>query len=122
MKEIDKTVRRETQYVAVWVILLSALMQAVFLIIGHWDVSVLLGNLLTGAISILNFFLLGLTVQRALERAEKDAKSLMRLSQSLRMLMLFAALAVGVALPVFHTWATIIPVFFVRISLLFRPS
>ncbi len=119
--KINQTVRRETAYIAVWVLLLSALMQAVFLILRMWNIGVLLGNVLTGAISIFNFLLLGVTVQKAVEREEKDAKSLMKLSQTLRMLMIFVALVIVVALPVFDTWASIIPLFFTRIALMFRP-
>ena len=122
MLKLDRAVRRETGYIATWTVLLSVLMQAVFLIIGKWDYTVLLGNLLTAAFSILNFLLMGITIQKALEREEKDAKSLVKLSQALRMLALFAVLVIGVALPVFDTWACIIPVFFVRISLMFRPA
>lgn len=48
--KIDATVRRETIYIAVWVGILSLLMEAVFLIIGKWDYTVLLGNLLSGAV------------------------------------------------------------------------
>lgn len=121
MKKINSTVWRETKYIALWVLLLSVLMQSVFLIIGRWDVSVLLGNLLSAVLDIGNFFLLGLTVQSAVDKEEKEAKSLMKLSQSLRMILIFAGLAVGVALPIFHTWACLIPIVFVRVALLFRP-
>lgn len=120
--KISQTVRRETVYIAVWVLLLSILMQAVFLVLSMWNIGVLLDNLLTGAASVLNFLLLGVTVQKAVERDEKDAKSLMKLSQALRMLMIFVVLVIGVALPVFDTWASIIPVFFTRIALFFRPK
>lgn len=48
--KIDAIVRRETIYIAVWVGILSLLMEAVFLIIGKWDYTVLLGNLLSGAV------------------------------------------------------------------------
>ncbi len=121
MKKINQTVLRETRYVAVWTLLLSVLMQAVFLIIGKWTTAVLLGNLLVAAVSVLNFLFLGITVQKAVERDPKDAKSLMKLSQSVRMIVLFLTLAIGVALPAFDMWACIISVFFPRISLLFRP-
>jgi hypothetical protein len=122
MLKINQTVWRETRYIAVWVLILSALMQAVFLIIQQWEISVLWGNLLSAALAIGNFLLLGVTVQQAVEKQEKDARSLMRMSQSLRMLLMFAVLAIGVALPIFNTWACIIPVFFVRIALFFRPK
>ena len=41
MKKLDATVRQETKYIAVWVLLFSAVMEAVFLIIGKWDYTVL---------------------------------------------------------------------------------
>ena len=75
--KIDKTVRRETLFVAVYTVILSALMEAVFLLIGKWDYTVLLGNLLGAGGAVLNFFLMGLTVQSAVMKDEKDAKTQM---------------------------------------------
>ena len=119
--KIDPTVRRETGYIAVCVAVLSALMEAVFLIIGQWDYTVLLGNLLSGAAAIGNFFLMGLTVQKAVGKEEKQAAGYMKLSQMLRMLMLFVAAALGVALPCFNTWTALIPLFFPRIAITLQP-
>ena len=119
--KIDNTVKKETKYIALWVIILSTLMEAVFLVIGKWDYTVLLGNLLSGGISVLNFFLLGLTVQKALEKEEKDAKTLMKLSQTYRFLMLIAVVGIGVALPYFNIFSVIIPMFFPRIAISLRP-
>lgn len=121
MKKVDATVLQETKYVSVWVLILSVLMQSVFLVIGKWDYTVLLGNLLSGAFSVLNFFLMGLTVQSALGKDEKEVKSAVKLSQTYRSLMMFAMLAVGVLVPVFNTLAVVIPVVFPRISFIFRP-
>ena len=121
MKKVDKTVLRETGYIAVFVLIFSMLMQAVILIIGKWNYTALLGNLLGGAASVGNFFLMGLTVQKAVGKEEKDAKNMMKLSQSGRMLFLFAAAAVGVLLPCFNTWTSIIPLFFPRIAIALRP-
>ena len=73
--KIDATVKKETKYIALWVLLLSALMQSVFIVIGKWDHTVLLGNLLSGAAVILNFFLIGITVQKALEKEFKVKSS-----------------------------------------------
>lgn len=119
--KIDATVRRETIYIAVWVGILSLLMEAVFLIIGKWDYTVLLGNLLSGAVAVGNFFLMGYTVQKAVDKEQKQAARLMRLSQTLRTLALFVAAAVGVALPCFSVWTALIPLFFPRIAVAFRP-
>ena len=120
MKRLDPVIKRETLYIGAWVLILSGIMQAIFLIIGKWDYTVLLGNLLTGSASVLNFLLMALTVQKAVDKDEKDAKTAMKASQSLRNLMMFAIIAVGVLVPCFNIWTSIIPVFFPRISMLLR--
>ncbi len=121
MKKIDDTIKRETGYIAAWVIILSAIMQSVFLIIGKWDYTVLLGNLLSALVAVANFFLMGLSVQSAVQKEEKEAKNTMKASQSLRTLMLFVAVVLGVLLPCFSIWTAIIPLFFPRIAIVFRP-
>lgn len=121
MKRIDPTVIKETKYIAVWVLVLSVLMQAVFLVLGKWDYTVLLGNLLCALISIVNFFLMGLTVQKVLSKEEKEAKKAIRLSQTYRLLLMLVVLIVGVVLPCFSTWAVLIPVIFPRIAIALRP-
>ena len=121
MKKVDQTVLKETGYIASFVLLLSAFVQAVFLIIGKWNISVLLGNLLSGAVAVGNFFLMGLTVQAAVNKEEKQAKNMMKLSQSGRLLLLFAAAAIGVALPCFNTVTSLLPLFFPRIAIALRP-
>ena len=68
MKKISDSVKKETGFVALWSIVFSVLMQAAFLISGHWDMTVLWGNLLGAGVGILNFFSLGLTLQNAFEK------------------------------------------------------
>lgn len=121
MTRPDKTVWRETGYIALWVAVLSALMQVVFLLIGRWDYRVLLGNLLSAVAVIGNFLLMGITVQKAMDKEEKAAATAMRFSQSLRLFLLFGVAALGALLPCFNTWAVLIPFFFPRIALIFRP-
>ena len=121
MKKIDPIIWKETRYIAMWVLILSALMEAVFLVIGRWDVTVLFGNLLGGGMAILNFLLMGLTVQSALGKEEKEARTAIRVSQLYRNLAMLLIVGVAVLAPVFHVWASVIAVFFPRIAILFRP-
>ena len=119
--KIDKTVWKETSFIGIWTVIFSVLMQAVFLVIGMWDYTVLLGNALSGVMGTFNFFLLGVTVQKAVSSGdEKYAKNLMKMSQSLRLLMMGAVVALGAILECFNLWATIIPVFFPRIAMIIR--
>ena len=121
MSKLDATVKRETLYVAFMTLILSVLMQAIFLIVGELDYTVLLGNLFGGGVAVLNFLLMGLTVQTSLELEEKEARSHVKLSMTLRMLMLVLCAALGVLLPCFSVLATLIPLFFVRIAVALRP-
>ena len=121
MKKIDATVLRETLYISSWVLILSVLTQAIFLIIGQWDYKVLLGNLLSGSVAILNFFLMGLTVQSAVTKEEKEARSAIKLSQLYRFLFVVIVVIIGIVAPCFNNWTVIIPIFFPRVALLFRP-
>lgn len=120
LKKVDATVRRETLYITAAVGVMSMLMQAVFLIVRHWDYTVLLGNLLSAAAVVANFFLMGITVQNALDKDEKEAASAMKLSQRLRLLMMFIVVALGAALDCFNVFAVIIPLFFPRVAIVLR--
>lgn len=119
-KKVDPTVRKETRFIAVVVLILSALMQAVFLIIGKWDYPVLLGNLYGAAIAVGNFFLMGLTVQHCLTLEPDDAKKKMKLSQQGRLLMLLVLCMIGAALSCFNTITLLIPQFFPRLGVTIR--
>ena len=119
MKKLDPTVKKETLYIALWTVIQSAVMQSVFLIIGLWKPQVLFGNLVSAAAAVLNFLLMGVTVQNAVGKDEKDASQLMRFSQSMRMLMQLALCAVGVFF--FDPVASILPLFFPRAAIIFRP-
>lgn len=121
LSKIDPTVKRMTVYIAACVLVLSLMMQAVYLVIGAWNVTVLLGNLLGAFAAVLNFFLMGLTIQRSLTFAEEDAKKFIRVSQSLRMLMILVFCAIGAALPCFDLLAVILPQFFPRIGTMLWP-
>ena len=121
MKVLDPTVKRETVYILTVSLLCSMLMQAVFLILGKWDYTVLLGNLLGLIASVGNFLLLGITIQNALGKDEKDARDRMKVSQMLRTLLLFVVALVGYLLSVFNVVALVIPYLFPRIAIAVRP-
>ncbi len=121
MAKIDKTVIRETRYIAGVTIVLSVLMEAVFLIIGMWSYKVLLGNILGAAAAVANFLLMGITVQKAVLKEEKDAATLMKLSQTLRNMMLLIVAVLAFVLPFINPASAIIPLFFPRIAITLIP-
>ena len=121
MLKVDKTVLKETKYIAAVTVILSVLLQAVFLIIHKWNYTVLLGNVLGAAAATGNFFLMGLTVQRAVKLDEKEAKTLMKSSQTLRNFGLFVIGMIGVLISVFNTVTVLVPLFFPRFAILLKP-
>ena len=121
MRKVDATVLRETRYIAGCALVMSVVMQIVFIVLGLWDASVLLVNLLGLIAAVGNFFLMGLTVQSAVSKEQKQAASMMKASQTGRLFLLFMAALLGVLLDCFNIWATIIPLFFPRIAIALRP-
>ena len=118
MVKISPTVIKETRYIAVFSIILSLLMQAVFLIVlRRFDYTVVLGNALGLSVAVGNFFFMGLGVQKAVEKDEKGAKNVLRFSQTARFFAIFAIAAIGVLLDCFNDIAVIVPIFFPRIAI-----
>ena len=118
--KIDESVRKETINIAIGTLILSLLMEAIFLIIGKWDYTVILGNLLGAADAVLNFFFMGLTVQSAVTKEEKEARAKMKASQVLRMFFMFVIALLGALLPCFNVFAVLIPLFFPRVTIMCR--
>ena len=122
MAGTDPAVRKETGYIAVWTVLLSLVMEAVFLILRQWDLSVLLGNLGGAALAIGNFLLLAVIVSRALQKsAPEEAARKVKASATLRLLGVAAACALLIGVAHTHPIATLLPLVFPRVGLFFRP-
>lgn len=121
MARINGTVLKETRYIALFSCILSLLMQAVFLIVlRKFDYTVLLGNLLGLIAGVGNFFFMGIGVQKAVEKDEKGAKSVLKFSQTARFFGIFVIAALGIVLDCFNTVAVIVPLFFPRIAIAAR--
>ena len=121
----DYAVRRETARVAAGVFALVAVMLAVYAVIGKFSVPALLGGVYTGLLTVVNFFIMGMTVQGITDRAAEKArteqeiaeltlemKNRMKLSYNLRMIALFALMVVGISVFKFDPIATILPILF----------
>ncbi len=120
MNSIDPVVKKETKFIALVVLILSALMQSVFLIIGMWDLPVLLGNLLGGLIGVLNFFFMGIGLSSALKKETADAKQTAKFSQTMRNLMIVVTIVIAVFVPFFNLASTAIAIFFPTIGVFIK--
>ena len=123
---MDPAVKKETGYIAVWVVLLSLVMEGVFLIIGQWDLSVLFGNLGGAAVAVGNFFLMALIATRAVNRAvekgkPEEAAARVKATATVRLLGCLAVCVILIAVFKTNLFATVIPLLFPRIGIAFRP-
>ena len=121
----DRTVIRQTARVAAGVFALVAVMLAVYAVLGKLTAKVALGGIYTGILTVLNFFIMGLTVQGVTDRAAEkerseqeladltiEMKNRMKLSYNARMIGLLALIVVGLTVFKFDPLATILPVLF----------
>ena len=121
----DRAVRRETLRVAAGVFALVAVMLAVYAVLGKLTAKVALGGIYTGILTVINFFIMGLTVQGVTDRAAEkerseqeladltiEMKNRMKLSYNARMIGLLALIVVGLTVFKFDPLATILPVLF----------
>ena len=120
--QVGSVVKNETKYIAAITAILTVLMQAVFLVLKVWDWTVLVGGIFGAFFAVLNFFLLGLTVQKAVKKSEDDARKTMKASQMYRNLMILVVALLGIYLPCFNMWSVIVPLLFPRIAIALRPA
>lgn len=63
--KVQETIRRETIRIAAGTIILTGVMLLIFALLGKMNAAVILGAVLGCCVAVLDFFLLGLTVQSA---------------------------------------------------------
>ena len=119
MAKIDPVIQKETLRIALGVGLGTVAMLVVFFLLGKFDVTVLWGAILGGGFAVLNFFLLGLSVQYTTSQENtKKAQSFMQMSYSFRLLLSAAVILIGILFPCFHWVAVVIPLIFPRLVIL----
>ena len=80
-----------------------------------------MGNLFVNILMITNFYLMGISVQKALNGERHNAMKIIKSSQKARTGMLFLAVTIGVVSPCFNPFVVVIPLFFTRIAINIRP-
>ena len=117
----QKTVLRETKRIAIGEVVLLAIMWIVYALTGRFSLAVVLGSLIGGAYAVFNFFMLGMTVQKAAQvqpdNAEK-ARMQMKSSYNMRMVGMLAVAVLAFALPFVDGLAAVIPLLFPRLTIL----
>ncbi len=137
--KVDETVKKETLYITKWVVILFLISQMFYvglvlilsyfkadvsalydwgIVLDKWDYKFPVASIISGLLAVLNFFFMGLTIQSTLEMDEKSAQSKIKMSQSLRKLILFGISAANAYL--FNWIGAVLPLFFPRIAIAFR--
>lgn len=94
--KVNNIVKKETKNIAIGILICSAITQVIFLIFRQYSLAVFLGSLYGGIIALLNFFLMGLAVQKTADMADPAAAKLkMQASYSMRQIGIFIFLGVG---------------------------
>ena len=116
-----KLVYKETAIVAVGEVICTALMVAVFALLGYFQMNVLWGALAGCLIMIANYFFMAVTVSLAADRAEagqvQQAQKMIQVSSVVRLVIMGAALLIGIKLGA-NVIALALPLVFVRPILL----
>ncbi len=120
LAKMAPAVRKEVRFIAVTEAIGVCIMIAAFAVLHFiipekvpFNAAVIAAGIIGGFVAWLNFFLMGITVQKAASMTdEADAGKLMRSSYSRRMLLQMGWAIVAIAAPVFQFAAGIIPLLF----------
>lgn len=118
-QELQPAVKQETKNVAVSTAVGVLLMWLVYAVLHAampdkvpFDYTVILGGLGGGAVAVLNFLWLGITVQKAAASQNDDVKLRLKMSYSQRMLFQMLWAIAAIAAPCFHFVAGLLPLLF----------
>lgn len=117
MKDLDPVVKKETLHILYGTVAIGAVVQLVYILVGHWQLPVLLGGLLGGCWAVFNFLMMGLTVQKCVGLSQSEANARWKSSYSLRTLLTVAVVAVSILVPWFNWVPAVAAVFSPRITI-----
>ncbi|MGM9638992.1 MAG: ATP synthase subunit I [Butyricicoccaceae bacterium] len=119
---MSDVLKKEAGYIAAGTVVLSALVQVVWAVFFKYDLSVFLGGLWGGTFAVVNFVLMGLTVQKvARESDQMAAKRRMQASYQMRMILIILATVLAIIVPGVSWVMAVISLFFPRLTILVMP-
>lgn len=117
MSKFDPVVISQAKQISAINLILTAIENVVFLVLGKWDYTVLLGSLFGWFIACLVFVLIGVSVQKAMQKDSHEAQNYMKLTYMGRMAVMAAGIFLAIKLSIFNWIAAILPLAFTRISI-----
>ena len=113
---MDDSIKKDIKGIIGGSVVLSALMCAVYALIGRYTPGVLFGAILAMIFITINYLYLASAVTKALDMGEAGARYIQR-SYGMRMLLHIACGVLAYALPFVDTLAGIIPLLFPRLAI-----
>lgn len=114
----QQSIVKETKRIGVGTVIMLVVMLAVYAVLGKFTVGVLLGGLLGSAYAIFNFFMLGMTLQKAASMTDQQmAHMKVRSSYSTRMIGMLILAVVAFALPFVEGIPCLIALLFPRATI-----
>lgn len=114
----QQSIVKETKRIAVGTVIMLIVMLAVYAVLGKFTVGVLLGGLLGSVYAIFNFFMLGMTLQKAASMTDQQmAHMKVRSSYSTRMIGMLILAVVAFALPFVEGIPCLIALLFPRATI-----
>lgn len=114
----QQSIVKETKRIGVGTVIMLVVMLAVYAVLGKFTVGVLLGGLLGSAYAIFNFFMLGMTLQKAASITDQQmAHMKVRSSYSTRMIGMLILAVVAFALPFVEGIPCLIALLFPRATI-----
>lgn len=114
----QQSIVKETKRIAAGTIIMLVVMLAIYAVLGKFTVGVLLGGLLGSAYAIFNFFMLGMTLQKAASMTDQQmAHMKVRSSYSTRMIGMLILAVVAFALPFVEGIPCLIALLFPRATI-----
>ena len=113
-----KIVFQETAVVLIGVAVCTAVMVAVFALMGYFDASVLWGSIIGAILAVGNFFFMAIGASLAADKAEnqdvKGGQALLQMSMLIRYAVLFVLLIACEKSGLFNKIALVLPLVFFR--------
>lgn len=116
--KIAPAVKKETGHIALGTAIGVVLILIGFFVFKQFNSGVLVSAIIGGMVAVLNFFILGLTVQKiANGESEERGRKWMQFSYNMRMLVMVIWLIVALAVPFFNWVAALLPLLMPRLTI-----
>lgn len=124
---LEPAVKKELSFIAIAALICSVLLQAGFWLVSmwveavRWDYTVAIGGAVGYCLTVLNFFLMCLAVQRSVSDPDpRHAQLAMKASYTRRMLLILAVMIVSFVVDAIHWLPVVAAVFYPTIAIFVR--